>query len=98
MSDYNLRELNKLEEYLRNNNYNVERLDWPEDRYSLERHQVIIYDTDGQRLWDAICQPGSYGYRDGLLEIYGKIVDPWLDGDAVVGRLTADDIIKRLES
>lgn len=55
----------------------------------LYRNQIIVYDReDGTRLWDAICHPGSYGYEQGLLEIYGVICND------VIGCLTADDIIK----
>ena len=96
MEKYNLTELNKLEKYLRDNGYNVERIDCDEDMEDVERHQVIIYDDDNQRQWDAICQPGSYGCRDGLLEIYGSIVDKKRE-DLVVGYLTADDVIARLK-
>ena len=45
-------------------------------------------------MWDVICQEGSYGYHDGLLEAYGDIVDA--KGE-VEGYLTAQDIIERIE-
>ena len=45
-------------------------------------------------LWDVICQEGSYGYRDGLLEAYGDIVEA---DDVVEGYLTAQDVIERIE-
>ncbi len=99
----NLMQLNKLEDYLKSNGYVYERIDRDESGTCLGRHQLIIYagrDKNGEyvdRQWDAIYQYGSYGYEDGLLEIYGNIVDPKKDGDAVVGHLTAADVIKRLE-
>lgn len=60
------------------------------------RKQIIVYEN-GKRVWDAICHFGSYGYKEGLLEIMGSIVDVEKDGDSVVGWLTAQDVIKRLE-
>lgn len=100
-----LYELNKLEAYLKDNGYVYERIDespW-HDGY-IDKHIVIVYegkDENGNfknRLWDAICHFGSYGYAEGLLEIYGNIVDQRKDGDVVVGHLTADDVIKRLNT
>lgn len=64
----------------------------------LGRNQVIVYDTDGNIKWDAICQYGSYGYKEGLLEIMGDIVDEGKDGDSVAGWLTAENVIKRVEA
>lgn len=60
------------------------------------QHIVIVYTQDtNERLFDAICHYGSYGYSDGLLEIMGTIVYQD-DGDQVVGYLTADDVIERI--
>lgn len=99
-------ELDKLEEYLISRRITFERID--EDaqfdevnriviRYA--RHQICVpcAQEQGECRWDAICQPGSFGYEKGLLEIYGEIVDPQKDGDTVVGDLTAADVIQRLE-
>lgn len=84
-------EMIKLWRYLIDHDYNVQ---WKyhkkhigcENEY-LYINQIIVYDEDNERLWDAICQYGSYGYKQGLIEIYGVICDD------VVGYLTADDII-----
>ena len=89
-----LTELDKLEKYLADNNYNYTRVDEDNDYMSL--HQLIIFDDENVRLWDAICNRGSYGYEEGKLEIMGTLVDPKAD-DSVEGWLTADDIISRLE-
>ena len=62
----------------------------------MDRHQICVPNQE-YPIWDAICQRGSHGYEEGLLEIYGVIVDEAIDGDTVVGWLTAEDIIKRLE-
>ena len=89
-----LRELNKLERYLRANGYNYERID---KEGTFDRHQIIVYDrrTGEEYLWDAICHFGSYGGDEGLLEIMGTINEN--DYDDVEGWLTAKDIIKKLE-
>lgn len=98
----NLLELDKLENYLKEHGYTYERLDRPVSQQRIERHMIIVYDgvdadgNYGTRLWDAICHPGSYGYEAGLLEIYGNIVNKKVDGDIVIGFLTAEDVIKRL--
>ena len=42
--------------------------------------------------WDVVCHKGSYGYEDGLLEYEDNV------GDDVIGRLTADKVIKLIES
>lgn len=87
-------ELDKLEEYLRQNGIGYIRIE-EEGRYG--RHQIVVYGKDGEMRWDAICHRGSYGHEEGLLEIYGDIVDYEKDGDSVVGWLTAEDVIKRIE-
>lgn len=102
----NLAELNKLEQYLIDRGIKYERFDNDDVPYSStikyalkesERHQICVpcYSADG-REWDAICQRGSYGAEDGLLEIYGSIVSENA-GDSVEGWLTAEDVIKRIE-
>lgn len=99
----NLTELNRLEDYLKQNGIQYERFDVDKTYdangliYRLERHQICVpVEDDDLREWDAICQYGSYGYEEGLLEIMGSIVSE-SDGDSVVGYLTADDVIKRIE-
>lgn len=101
-----LTQLNKVEQYLIDNNIPYERLDiedepirqqLPECLYSYDRHQIFVPGFSAQiREWDVICQRGSYGAEDGLLEIYGSIVDPDA-GDSVEGWLTADDVIARIK-
>ena len=59
------------------------------------RNQIIVYEN-GKRVWDAICQKGSYGFEKGLIEIMGTIVSQDYEDD-VEGYLTADEIINRLE-
>lgn len=96
-------ELDKLEKYLINHRITFERID--EDAVRDEtgrflirpaRHQIYVPEA-GESRWDAICHPGSYGYEEGKIEIYGSLVKEE-DGDSVVGWLTADDVIKRIEA
>lgn len=102
-------ELDKLETYLKEHDYVYERTDTPcppemqeaRQKYDLpegwlEKHQIIVYNNKGVRLWDAICHWGSYGYSQGLLEIMGTIT-AGMTRDRVVGWLTAQDIIDKLE-
>ena len=86
-------ELDKLEQYLKENNIDYLRIDENTDTWG--RHQIIVYDNQKEVAWDAICQKGSYGYEQGLLEIYGNIVTEE-DDDSVVGWLTAEDVISRI--
>lgn len=45
--------------------------------------------------WDAICFTGSYGAQRGLLEVMGHTITGNYD---VEGNLTADEILRRLDS
>ena len=51
--------------------------------------QFIIGDWD----WDAVCNDGSYGYENGLIEVMGL---PQCQGD-VIGWLTANDVLKMVD-
>lgn len=86
-------ELDKLEFYLKGKGIPYERIDkWKDHCQNQEdTHYIVAHD------WDAICHKGSYGYTDGLLEIAGSLVDIEKDGDSVVGYLTAQDVIDRIE-
>ena len=94
-----LSELNKLEEYLKSNGIEYERID--EDNglklfgftTELDRHQIKVGVTEaGPWDWDVICQSGSYGSDEVLLEGMGSIFE-----DDVEGWLTVEDVIKRIE-
>lgn len=56
-----------------------------------EGYQVIVGEWD----WDAICHEFSYGGKDGLLEVAGKIVRD--NPDDVDGWLTAEEVLKRVD-
>ena len=108
-----LTELNKLEEYLKENGFEYQREDqdntlppeeWRvireimgEDAKPMDKHQIIVFE-DGVRSWDAICHRGSYGAEKGLLEIMGDIVNDEAVGDRGEGWLTADEVIERIEA
>lgn len=107
--DERLRELDKLEAYLKDHGIPYQRIDKPGYgevdlnmiRYygpfaQLERHQICVPCHGDECEWDAICHWGSYGADKGLLEIMGSIVRSDA-GDTVEGYLTADDVIERIE-
>lgn len=103
----NTRELDKLERYLRENGFDYQREDQDNtyssyawqlikdrlgyDAHEMDKHQIIVFE-DGVRSWDVICQFGSYGVNEGLLEGMGDIFRT-----GVEGWLTAADVIKRIE-
>lgn len=97
-----MRELDILEKYLILNGYKYRRIEetnvieFMGKNEDIGIKQIIVY-KNGKRSWDAVCHYGSYGYKEGLLEIMGSIVDEEKDGDEVVGWLTAQDVINRLE-
>lgn len=94
-----LKELNKLETYLKLHNIKYERYDnefMSGESIYVERHQICVPSMEDKQ-WDVICQAGSFGHDRGLLEIMGTLVDESVD-DVVEGWLTAHDIISRLES
>lgn len=78
-------ELDKLELWLKKYGYKYERI---EEDGIFGRHQIVVNEGTEKR-WDAICHRGSFGYAEGLLEIYGYIVED----DSVVGWLHADAVI-----
>lgn len=82
-----LRELDKLEQYLKDKNIKYERRDECEGRFDF--HQIISESAEDWK-WDVICHYGSYGCDEGLLEIM-------VGDDEPEGWLTADDVIKRIE-
>ena len=59
----------------------------------------IWYPSKENPVSDAICQEGSYGYEDGLLEIMGlaseRLRAEWNEEDAVEGWLTAEEVFDR---
>ena len=94
-------ELDILTQYLKDHNIPFERYDCSKEDFEadgeytfyIDRHQICVPNQQ-YILWDVICQEGSYGYRDGLLEACGDIVEV---DDVVEGYLTAQDIIERIE-
>ena len=95
-------ELDILSQYLKEHNIPFQIYECNENltldgyTFHLDRHQICVPNQD-DCLWDVICQEGSYGYEEGLLEAYGDIVDIQKVGDEVEGYLTAQDIIERIE-
>ena len=96
----NTMELDKLEAWLKDNGFEYSRKDVESlDGGSLDWHQIVVYEGKErkERLWDAVCHRGSYGYEEGLLEILGEIVRTSA-GDSVEGWLTAEDVIERVKA
>jgi len=90
-------ELDKLEKFLQQNGYKYERIE-RQGGIGEDRHQIRVFDEEnGKELFDVICQRGSYGYEEGLLEAMGSIVNEKEIGDRVEGYLTADEIIRRIK-
>lgn len=90
-------ELDKLEKFLQENEYQYERIE-SNGGIGEDRHQIKVFDEEnGEELFDVICQRGSYGYEEGLLEAMGSIVNEKEIGDRVEGYLTADEIIRRIK-
>ena len=88
-------EMDKLEEYLTEHRILFKRDTRKDDYFDVD--QIIVFGEDGYRLWDAVCSRNSYGYELGLLEIMGSLVNVKEDGDEVVGYLTAQNVIERIE-
>ena len=86
-----MEELIKLEAYLKEHNYNYE---WRS--VCSANDQIIVFNNNGERAWDAVCHRYSHGSEAGLLEVMGRDVVRD-DYDEVEGYLTADEIIERLE-
>lgn len=53
---------------------------------------IIVYDDNGNRLWDAVCHSTSIGHERGLLETMGLGGDE----DGIAGDLTARQVINRM--
>ena len=91
------KELKKLETYLKEHGI----------RYQLhsvcgdEIDQIVVPSRrEDEREWDAICHQYSFGGKQGFLEIMGTLLtreEEDGDGDGVVGWLTAEDVIERIE-
>ena len=93
-------EMDKLENYLSENNINYNR-GRHRDGFS-DWDQILVYDDD-RLVWDAVCHEYSYGYEQGLIEIMdhcpkGLLTEDEREYDDVLGYLTAEDIIERLEA
>lgn len=90
-------ELDKLEEYLKECGILYQRFDAEKNldgmglAFKIERHKIVVPDEAHQK-WCVVCQTGSYGHRDGLLEGYGSLFN------RTEGWLTANDVIARIKT
>ncbi len=96
-----MEEINRLYNWLMEHKdfygWRVEKLDHhPHNSFS-PWNQIIVYDKNDERLWDAVWHSFSYGFEESLLEIMGgDIVNEEEDCGTVAGWLTADDVIRRV--
>lgn len=52
------------------------------------RYQIVAFDDGDSAEWDCICHYGSWGYEQGLLEL-------WKAGDkSPIGYLTAEEVVE----
>lgn len=98
----NLMEFNLLEVGLRGRGFDVRRFDGERDfvpqlNLDLQRHQLDVYNADGDYLFDAICQNNSFGSKKGLLEVMNRKMKITKSSDDVEGFLTAEDILRRID-
>lgn len=92
----NLQELNQLKEYLQNNGYEYSVEDGMSYVLGYPVHQVFVRKSQNHGSWDVVCQYGSAGYKEGLLEVSGDIGDVDHDGNETIGGLTAANVINLL--
>lgn len=59
--------------------------------------QIRLYNDAGEQLADVICHYGSYGWKEGLLEIMGALTAEENEYDDVLGWLTAEEVFKRFK-
>lgn len=84
-------EMDKLEQLL------VE-ADIPYDKERMFGGKHLIYPRKGDdQVCSVILHKGSYGRRNGLLEIMGLLTDEELELNNVAGCLTADDVFGRIK-
>ncbi len=91
-----LNEMDKLEKCLDALGFNFKRNDINQFCPSVPYDQIIVYNENNERIWDAVCFNGSYGGEFGLLEVMGTIV-PEDNEDGVIGFLTALEVLHLLE-
>ena len=89
-------EFNKAEDMLKERGIPYEREDdshdLPNGMGVCERHQVLLFDENGNTIADFVCSTGTYGADHGLLEYWGdRHSDP-------EGWLTADEVLQRIET
>lgn len=92
----NLKEFEKLEEFLKENEVSYEKFE--SNELFFEKHILFVPNREHPS-WDAAITTGTYGSSEGLLEICGDIVEKDEDDSyysEVEGYLTADDVIRKL--
>lgn len=86
--NFDFRELDKLEEYLKGKGI-------PYKRKEILDGEIIVVYKDGKAIWDATLHTGSFGHKRNLLEAMGA---PLLGYDHESEPMTADEIISLIEN
>lgn len=58
--------------------------------------EMVWYPNKDEKIMDVICHTGSYGGKDGLLEIMGLLTEEEELHDDVAGYLTAENVLSRI--
>lgn len=58
----------------------------------------VWYPCKAEPVCDVICHEGSYGYKEGLLEMMGLLTEEEAEDDDVVGWLSAVEVFLRIQS
>ena len=94
----NLTELDNLELFLMAEGIPYTRYDQDDKRnfkgFLTKRmcHKIEVDDPERGK-WYAICHRGSWGYEDGLLEVWGDILSALSNDDRPLGWMTAKGVI-----
>lgn len=100
-------ELDKLEKYLKDNNIPHQRIDERPNLTNMQGLELFGLGYDFHQIcvpsrtnceFDVICHKGSYGYEEGLLEIMGLLTEEEAEEDSVLGYLSAEDVIERINT
>lgn len=94
-----LTEMDKLENMLKRHEVYYERTDspgfWRREGYlTHEKHQIRGLDREhGKELWDVVCNLGTFGAEDGLLEYWDCTMKNGEDPEGYMNALAVFDLI-----
>lgn len=94
-----LTEMNKLEEMLKQHEVYYERADspgfWRREGYLTHEYHIIrgLDRKTGAKLWDVVCNLGSFGATEGLLEYWDCTMENGEDPEGYMNALAVFDLI-----